>query len=482
MTLAELLRERAREHGDRPFLFWHDETISYRQLYERACLVAEALGAGPGDTVGIQMSNSPAYVETLFGIWTAGATAVPINPALTAEETQYISRHARLRTLLAEKGSATASEARGRSPVASTDAGGSADAASLGYNVASLIYTSGTTGRPKGVMLTHDNYLWDAQAAIDAIGMTAEDRFLCILPLFHVNAQVVTVICPLLAGAQTVLLPRFSPDTFLSDVARYRATAFSAVPTVYAILLERAGAADVSSLRFGLCGAAPMPVEVFERFEQRFAIPIVEGYGLSEATCVSSVNPIRGTRKAGSIGVPLAGQAMKLVDVQDGVGEIVVQGPNVMAGYYDDPEGTAAALRDGWLHTGDLGTVDEDGYFTIVGRKKDMIIRGGENVYPREVEEVLHRHPEVREAVVVGVPDPIWGEQVAAVIVGTLSTDGVQTWCRQHLAAFKCPTRIVHVDPQQIPRTPTGKVQKNRVRDMLAQGGRAELRSASTTR
>jgi long-chain acyl-CoA synthetase len=309
-------------------------------------------------------------------------------------------------------------------------------------------------------MLTHSNYLWDAGAIVRAARMTADDRFLCILPLFHVNAQVVTTLAPMVAGGSMVLMRKFSPIEMLETLARTGATAFSGVPTVYGILNSTPGAEkfDLSRLRFCICGAAPMPREIFEAFERKFRARIMEGYGLSEGTCASSVNPID-RRKVGTIGLPLEGQEMKLVD-----GEIVVRGPNVMKGYYRNPEATAESIRNGWLHTGDLGSVDADGYFTILGRKKEMINRGGEKVFPKEVEDVLHSHPAVAEAAVVGVPDPKYGEEVAAFVVrrGDLTEADLRVWCRERLADFKLPKRIEFRDA--LPHTATGKVQKHLLR------------------
>jgi long-chain acyl-CoA synthetase len=346
---------------------------------------------------------------------------------------------------------------------------------------AAIIYTSGTTGRPKGVVLTHGNYAWDAEAIARCSEMSPEDRFLCVLPLFHVNAQVVTTMAPMVAGGSMILLERFSPGPFLDALGRFQATAFSAVPTVYAILnsLAEEQVRDLSRLRVCICGAAPMPVEVFETFERKYRARILEGYGLSEGTCASSVNPLRGRRKIGSVGVPLPGQEMRIVDdtgrpLENGrVGEIVVRGPNVMKGYFRNPAATAETIRDGWLHTGDLGTRDDDGYFAIVGRKKEMIIRGGENVYPREVEEALHRLPGVRECAVVGVPDPTWGEEVVAAIVperpGAVDEGSIRAHCRQWLADYKAPRRVVFVD--SLPRTATGKVQKHELVKALTGSG-----------
>ena len=419
----------------------------------------------------------------------AGAVAVPVNPTLTAEEAGYIISNAQAKVLVVDEERAellpslprVSTASTGHIPPLQTTLASVDDPES----VACLIYTSGTTGKPKGVELTHENYLWDTKSVVEVVGVRKEDRFLGILPLFHVNAQVATTLAPLWAGGQMVMLPKFAPDTFLQDVARYQATAFLAVPTIYAILLRREVPADLdlSSLRFAICGAAPMPIEVFEKFEARFKVKILEGYGLSEATCVSSVNPPEGTRKVGSIGIPLPGQEMRIADdagrpVADGqVGEIAVKGPNVMRGYFRDPEATRAVVRDGRLHTGDLGVRDADGYFTIVGRKKDMIIRGGENIYPREVEEVLHKLDGVQEAAVIGMPDAVWGEEVVAVVIPTAErpqAEALMAACKPHLASFKCPSRVIFMEAAEMPRTATGKVQKNRLREMLL----AKLRPA----
>src|SRR5581483_2724141 len=262
---------------------------------------------------------------------------------------------------------------------------------------------------------------------------------------------------------------------FFAALARFRATAFSAVPTIYAILLqaEEAEAHDLSSLRFCVCGAAPMPVELFRKFEEKFHAFILEGYGLSEGTCVSSVNPLGGKRKIGSIGLSLSGQEMKIFNDRDeelpagAVGEIVVRGENVMAGYFKNRAATEETLRSGWLHTGDLGYRDEEGYFFIAGRKKEMIIRGGENVYPKEIEELLYRHSGIQEAAVVGLPDPVWGEEVAAFIVpkpdAVLTSEEVVSYCQERLAKFKCPKQVLFVE--SFPKTATGKIQKGRLKE-----------------
>ncbi|MEK7746240.1 MAG: AMP-binding protein, partial [Elusimicrobiota bacterium] len=278
-------------------------------------------------------------------------------------------------------------------------------------------------------------------------------------------------------------MERFAPKEFFELLSRRRCTAFSGVPSVYAVLLSLPDAEryDLGSLRFCICGAAPMPVEVFERFEAKFKAHILEGYGLSEATCASSVNPPPpGPRKIGSIGLPLPGQELRIVDASDAglaegqVGEIVVRGPTVMRGYWNNPQATAETLRGGWLHTGDLGRRDADGYYFIAGRKKEMIIRAGENIYPKEIEEALYRHPAVAEAAVVGLPHKRWGEEPAAFLVlkegASASEKDILAHLKDRIAAYKLP-RVVEFVPS-LPKTATGKIQKLRLREeyLLARG------------
>ena len=340
-----------------------------------------------------------------------------------------------------------------------------------------IVYTSGTTGYPKGVILTHRNLLTNGTAIARAVKMTESDRFMCILPLFHVNGMTVTIMAPLCSGGSMILNETFSATKFWETLAKYRATGFSAVPTVYSILLNRpeVQGLDLSSLRFGICGAAPLPVELMRAFEEKFKMIIIEGYGLTEGTCASCVNPIDGTRKPGSIGVPLENIEMKIFDDNDNeleagkIGEIVSRGPNTMKGYFKNAEATAQTLKNNWLHTGDIGYVDNDGYFYIVDRKKDMIIRGGENIYPREVEEVLYKHPKVLEAAVIGLPDKIWGEAVVAVIVlkknEIIDEKDIIAFCKERLADYKCPKRVYF--KESLPKTATGKIQKQLLKKMI---------------
>lgn len=472
-TLPELLKARASEAPEAPFLFFKEEVWTRAELSRaasEATLRLRNAGVKRGDRVALHLPNGPDFIFNFFGIMEAGAVAVPINTALKEPEVAFI---------LKDCGAAVTVSGAGL-----TRLGDGAGPAAAG-EAAAIIYTSGTTGFPKGAVLTHGNYLFDVENTVRAIGMNARDRFLCFLPLFHVNGQVVTVLSPLWAGGSMVLMEKFAPKEFFELLSRHRCTAFSGVPSVYSVLLNLPDGAryDLSSLRFCICGAAPMPVEVFNAFEAKFKVHILEGYGLSEGTCVSTVNPPPpGKRKIGSIGLPLEGQEVLIVDeggrpVPDGqVGEITVKGANVMQGYWNNPQATAETLRDGRLHTGDLGTKDSDGYLYIKGRKKEMIIRGGENVYPKEIEEALYSHPDVAEAAVVGLPDSRWGEEVAAFVVlkegRAAAPKDLQKHLRGRLADYKLPRvwRLVAA----LPKTATGKIQKHKLREAEANGGSLE--------
>ncbi len=469
-TLPDLLKTRAAAGPEAPFLFFKDEVWTRAKLARAASEAAGRLreaGIKPGDRVALLRPNGPDFVVDYFGIMEAGAVAVPINTLLKPPEIDFILKDSGAAAVV---GGAGFTRLDGAGPAAPDGA-------------AAIIYTSGTTGFPKGAVLTHRNYLFDVENTVRAIGMDARDRFLCFLPLFHVNGQVVTLLSPLWAGGSMVLMEKFSPKEFFELISKHRCTAFSGVPSVYSVLLNLPDAAryDLSSLRFCICGAAPMPVEVFTAFELKFQAHILEGYGLSEGTCVSTVNPPPpGKRKVGSIGLPLPGQELAIVDAagralgNGEVGEIVVKGENVMAGYWNNPAATGEALRDGRLHTGDLGSRDEDGYYFIKGRKKEMIIRGGENIYPKEIEEVLYAHPAVAEAAVIGLPDRRWGEEVAAFVVLREGAAAALKDLREHLkgrlADYKLP-RVWRLVPA-LPKTATGKIQKHKLREAEALSGK----------
>ena len=337
-------------------------------------------------------------------------------------------------------------------------------------DLALLIYTSGSTGRPKGVMLDHANLLAMAASIGEAMKLGPDDNCLLVLPLFHVNAILVSCLAPIMAEGQVTILSRFAPDTFLAAVSRYRATYFSAVPTIYARLAElpQGQLGDTSSVRFAVCGAAPVSKELLERSESRFGFPIIEGYGLTEGTCASAINPLDGLRKPGTVGVALPGQLVATMRPDGSFaaagepGEVVIKGPNVMRGYLNRPEATAEAIVDGWLHTGDVGVLDADGYLRIVDRIKDMIIRGGENIYPKEIESVLCRHGAVLQAAVIGVPHEVYGEVPVAYVVtypgASVTAGDLLGLCRANLAKIKLPTAI-HIVPE-LPRNAVGKIDK----------------------
>jgi long-chain acyl-CoA synthetase len=335
-----------------------------------------------------------------------------------------------------------------------------------------IIYTSGTTGRPKGVLLTHGNLLSNARQIAECLNLTEDDRSLMVMPLFHVNALMTTAMAVLWAGGSIVLAPRFSASRHWETISKYRVTYFGSVATMLSMLNRTypdglPAGIDASRFRFALCGSAPVPEEVLNAFEAAFHCPVIEGYGLSESTCRATFNPIDGRRRPGSVGLPI-GNEMRICDDSGcdignrQVGEIALRGPNVMKGYYKDEDATREAFRGGWFHTGDLGYRDEDGFYYVVDRKSDMIIRGGENIYPREIDEVLYKHPKVMDAATIGVSDELYGEEVKSFVVlreGELATEGeLLEFCKARLADFKCPKSIKFLD--DIPKGPTGKLLK----------------------
>lgn len=432
------------------------------------------LGIGPGDVVALKLTNRVEFVLLLFAAWRLGATITPVNPSMTDVEVARQVKDSRARLLVSEDGEAAVAEGTDVLAVGELrdDAAAEPDDAPLPdpSALALLIYTSGTTGVPKGVMLDHANIDAMADMGRRALEVGPADRCLLILPLFHVNGIVVSTLVPLLAGASVTISDRFNPQTFFDVVERERPTFFSAVPTIYSMLaaLPDQVRPDTSSLRFGVCGAAPASAELLTRFEARYGFPLVEGYGLSEGTCGSTINPVAGPRRAGTVGLPFPGQEIRIVDadgseVAPGAdGEVVVRGPNVMRGYLGRKEETAKVIVDGWLHTGDVGRLDADGYLTLVGRSKDMIIRGGENIYPKEIEDVLVGDPSVLEAAVIGVPDEKWGEVVVAYVQprpgSAVDPSALQSLCARSLTGFKRPTAFFVVET--IPKNAVGKIDK----------------------
>jgi long-chain acyl-CoA synthetase len=493
-NLRRLLEERTSADPAKHFLFSEADGRSF--TYEefdaavtRAALMLLSHGIKKGDAVGLLMANSAEYIIAYFACWKLGAIAGPVNSLLKADEMAYIISNSEAKAILLhsnflpiiesmrnqlpalqaaivfdDEARATGDFANGTNGLAPTKLDRDDDAI--------IIYTSGTTGKPKGCLLTHGNVIANARQISKWLGFTGQDRLLTIMPLFHMNAVSVTTMSALYAGGATVISPRFSASRFWQIVSDYQVTSFGSVATMLSMLLSTypEGVPEgltTEQLRFAMCGSAPVPAEILKRFEETFNCLVIEGYGLSESTCRSTFNPPNESRRAGSCGLPI-GNEMKVVDdndneVPDGtLGEIVLRGENILKGYYRNPEATEIAFRSGWFHTGDIGYRDTEGFYYIVDRKSDMIIRGGENIYPREIDEVLYQHPAVAGAATIGVPDPLYGEEVAAYIVlkeGIRATeDEVAAFCRERLADYKCPKTGRFV--KEIPKGPTGKLLK----------------------
>jgi O-succinylbenzoate-CoA ligase len=452
----------------------------FAEAVVRAAAHFAALGVRRGDVVAVMMPNRVDLVVSMFAAWRLGAACTPMNPALTSDEALYQLADSQAAVVVADEPSAAKLDDAAATLVPVADLGTIAGAPDFrggqDADVALLIYTSGTTGRPKGVILDHANLTAMASMAIDWFALTSADRALLILPLFHINGIMASIVAPLLVGGSAMIAPRFDPAAFWDIVTAEQPTYTSGVPTIYSMLanLPAEVIVEQNPLRFAICGAAPMPPGLISSFEGRYGVPVVEGYGLSETSAACTINPIVGERRSGSVGMPLPGVEIRIV--AEGVeqptgssGEVQVRGANVMRGYLGRPDATAEALQDGWLHTGDVGKLDEDGYLFLVDRVKDIIIRGGENIYPQEVENVLLRHPAVAEAAVVGRPDDTYGEQPIAVVVtapGTIvDAEDIESFCRSRLARYKVPRDIVVVDG--LPRNSVGKVLKGTVRDMV---------------
>ncbi|RNL62743.1 AMP-dependent synthetase [Nocardioides marmoriginsengisoli] len=477
MHLSSLPDLRAEFDPDGPAVSDDRESLTNLAFLARVRAAArhlDDLGIGPGQVVALKLSNRLEFVVLLFAAWRLGATVTPVNPSLTSVEVTRQLEDSGARLLVIED-DAPDEAWPGGALLAVSDLYAVAEGKEWtprhdSDELALLIYTSGTTGAPKGVMLDHANLDAMTQMGLAALQLGRTDRCLLILPLFHVNGIVVSVLTPLLAHASVAIAGRFNPHSFFETVERERPTYFSAVPTIYGMLAQLPENSDVdwSSLRFGVCGAAPAAPDLLVAFEARYGFPVVEAYGLSEATCGSTFNPLDGPRRPGTVGIALPGQQVRIVDSHDhelpvgGVGEVVVRGRNVMRGYLGQPEETARVVVDGWLHTGDLGQLDADGYLTLVGRSKDMIIRGGENIYPKEIEDVLSADPSVAEVAVVGVPDKKWGERVVAFVQPpngrAIDTPALRARCVESLSGFKRPTETVVLET--LPKNAVGKIDK----------------------
>jgi long-chain acyl-CoA synthetase len=495
VNIARALEQSRQRDPERAAIVFEGRTLSYRDLDAAASRFANAvreLGVGSGDRVALYLPNIPAFAVAYVGAQKLGAVAVSLNSLLKRDEVRFIlddSRPKVVVTTAGQRANVPDQELAPRPAVVIAEGEASGSDLPLGAllerasdrapaleveagHPAAILYTSGTTGFPKGATLSHGNVTSNIAATQRYTGMTPADQLLLFLPLFHCFGQNFILMSGLRAGATIALQRRFVMEDALAALGRGGATMLFGVPTTFITLLNAGLPADTfASTRYCFSAAAPLPAEIARAWEERFGHKIWEGYGLTETSPFASYNHER-RHKLGSIGEPIEGVEMKVVgedggEVERGVwGEIVIRGPNVMLGYWNRPEETAAAIRDGWFHSGDIGVQSEDGYFAICDRLKDMIITSGFNVYPAEVENVLYAHPAVGEAAVYGAPDPVRGEQVNACVVlrpgATASAEELIEFCRGRIAGYKSPRRIDLV--AQIPKSPTGKILKRVLR------------------
>ena len=523
-NVRQLLDQRVNANRGKTFLFSEADGrewtyTEFDSAVNRTANMLLANGISKGDVVSLLLPNSPEYIIAYFACWKIGALAGPVNSLLKREEIEWVVGNSEAKLMLigselagvmdygprgghrsVPPASAGGRDSRSSNVDSATSAAPPAGAGGTDLcrqivfddvgitdefddelqqvNIdpdddAIIIYTSGTTGKPKGCLLTHDNLIANARQIAQWMSFGEDDRLLTIMPLFHMNAVSVTTMTALYAGGSTVVSPKFSASRFWDIVEKYKITSFGSVATMLSMLLTKASETTIDAqrstnhLRFAMCGSAPVPAEILKKFEETFGCLVIEGYGLSESTCRSTFNPPSKDRRPGSCGKPI-GNEMKIFDeddheVADGeLGEIVLRGPNIFKGYYKNPEATAKAFANGWFHTGDIGYRDADGFFYIADRKSDLIIRGGENIYPREIDDLLYTHPAIAHAAVIGVPDELYGEEVAAFVVlkdgSEVAQEELIAFCREHLADFKCPKTVYLVD--DIPKGPTGKLLK----------------------
>ena len=498
LSIASILAESAVRHADRPAVVLGDLTLTYAQLWAHTKQYAAVLrerGVGPGDRVALLLPNTPHFPLSYFGVLALGAVAVPVHALLKSEEIEYVLTDSGAKALVCAAPllgeGAKGAELAGVPVLAVMDGGDASveriDTLALSAtpiddlvmrepeDTAVVLYTSGTTGKPKGAEITHFNVTMNVLAsATYSFDIGPDDVVLGCLPLFHTFGQTCCMNTAFFVGASVVMLPRFDGASALQLLVEKECTVFMGVPTMYIALLEAAKTSDLRpQLKQALSGGAALPVPVLERFAEVFGTSVLEGYGLTETSPVATFNQVGFEPRPGTVGKQIWGVEVQVAkaEVDDRIellptgelGEIVVRGHNVFKGYLNKPEATAAAIVDGWFRTGDLGTRDAEGYVTIVDRKKDMVLRGGYNVYPRDVEEVLLRHPAVGQVAVIGLPDPQYGEEVCAVVVrdpagGEASEDEIKAWSKERLASYKYPRRVIFTDA--FPLGPSGKVLK----------------------
>lgn len=521
VPLQQILKDAAERAPEKPAAIFFNRETSYGELDRKADQLAAYLqsrGLKRGDRVALWLPNSPQFPIALFGVLRAGGIAVPLNPTFKAMEAQRILDDCGARTLIGldivyepihtirgetpleeviltsvteympplvarlaflKKANPRSFPNTLRLPDVLASAEGEPDPVETNpkEDLATLLYTGGTTGIPKGVMLSHHNLVSNAIAGAECSSMQGEARLLAILPFFHAYGLTVALLTPMSRGATVIMLPQFHKKDTLKAIQKHRPTHFPGVPTMYVALLSdpRLPRYDLSSLEYCNSGAAPLPVEVARRWREATGSMIVEGYGLTETSPIACANPMDDLAKVrfGSIGIPFPDTDMKVVDLENGedvpvgeIGEVAVRGPQIMQGYWNKPEETAEVLRDGWFLTGDIGKMDEDGYFYIVDRKKDMIIVGGLNVYPRDVEEVLFEHEAVELAAVVGVPDDFYGEVPKAFVKlkegGAASEQELLAFCAERMQKQKVPRSVEF--REELPTTMVGKVLRRELR------------------
>lgn len=516
LTLSEVLHNSTTRFGNQTSMIYLGTEWNYQELDDLVSRMANLLinlGVKPGDRVGVQLLNSPQFVFSFYGILRAGAIAVPVNPHFTGDDLGYIIKNSGMKLIVTGVENLPVLSQINckdlkvivtniRVPFKDNSDYEALDAAikleselykhpatdpqvKIGLDdIACLQYTGGTTGIYKGAMLTHSNLVVNAAQFrywFKNVYQDGQGKFVCVIPMFHIYALTTTMNHAILSGSSLLILSKFDINELMRSIDQYKPNLFMGVPAMYgAIAMREGNKYDLSSIEACVCGSAPIPVAVHEAFERITGGKLREGYGLSECSPVVTVTPINGQVKYGSIGVPIPDTEVKIVDPQTGeeitkpgvVGEILVKGPQVMKGYWEQPEETALVLKNGWLRTGDLGSMDADGYVFIADRLKDMIIMGGEKIYPREIEDLLYAHPAVKEAAVIGVPHPLRGEVPQAYVVlketAVASEKELRQYCAEHLSKYKVPHKIELVD--ELPRSSVGKVLRRLLREKVMAG------------
>jgi len=499
LLLGDIISKTANEKKEKTAAVLNDREITFNQLEKESNQLAHGLkdlGIKPSDMVSIMLSNSIEFLISYVGVIKSGATMVPLNISFKVPAVEYILNNSEAKIIITSKKFLPLIQKCDLDYLENiilVDGEKSDDYLLLSEfkskktnlpkleNIdeeftAACLYTSGTTGQPKGAMLSHHNLIFDTEKTIQHLKLDETDRYICVLPMFHAFAETVCMLMPLFLGAEIVIIDKFLPETVLKTIQEKNITFFAGVPTMYSALLnvKNKDEYDLSHLNLCISGGAAMPQQTMEDFEKIFNVKILEGNGPTETSPVAYVNPVDGERKSGSVGLPIPETEVKIVDEKDNempigeIGEITVKGDHVMKGYYKKPEATEKALRGGWLHTGDLGKMDRDGYVYIVDRKKDMINVGGMNVYPREIEEQLYKHPKIREAAVVATKDELRGEIPKAIIVlkdgESASEREIQKYCMQYFANYKVPKLVDFLD--ELPKNATGKIDKKSLSDV----------------